>query len=97
MNGNNVYVMKIKDNPKLASDFINRTIDFENARKSFATVYVFYGSLSYSLSNETPQMDGVALFGSIGGNLSLFLGLSMFSLCEIVEILMEIYFIKKNA
>ena len=96
MNGNDVYVMKIKNNSKLAADFINRTIDSKNARKSFATLYVFYESLSYTLSNETPQMDGVSLFGSIGGNLSLFLGVSLFSLCEIIELIMELIFIRKN-
>jgi hypothetical protein len=96
LNGNELYVMKIKNNSKLASDFINRTIDSKNARKSFATVYVFYESLSYTLSNETPQMDGVSLFGSIGGNLSLFLGVSLFSLCEIIELIMELIFIRKN-
>jgi hypothetical protein len=34
--------------------------------------------------------------GSIGGNLSLVLGVSMFSLCELVEVLIEIYFIEKK-
>jgi hypothetical protein len=51
LNGNDFYVMKIKNNPSLASDFINRTIDFKNARKSIVRVSVFYQSLSYTLSN----------------------------------------------
>jgi len=96
LNGNDVYVMKIKNNSKLASDFINKTIDSKNARKSFVRVSVFYQSLSYTLSNESPQMDGVALLGSIGGNSSLFLGVSLFSLCEIIELIMELMFIRKN-
>jgi hypothetical protein len=96
LNGNDVYVMKIKNNSKLASDFINRTIDSRNARKSIVRVSVFYQSLSYTLSNESPQVDGVALFGSIGGNLSLFLGVSLFSLCEIIELIMELMYIRRN-
>jgi hypothetical protein len=94
--GNDVYMMKIKNNSKLRSDFTNRTIDSKNARESFVRVSVFYQSLSYTLSHESPQMDGVALFGSIGGNLSLFLGVSLFSLCEIIELIMELIFIRKS-
>ena len=55
---------------------------------------IFYNSLSYDLSIESPQMDWVSLLASIGGNLSLFLGVSVFSLCELIEVGIEIYFIK---
>ena len=41
-------------------------------------------------------MNIVSLLASIGGNLSLFLGVSVFSLCEIIEVLIEIYFIVKK-
>ena len=40
-------------------------------------------------------MNFVSLLANIGGNLGLFLGVSVFSLCEIVEIFIEIFFIKK--
>ena len=42
-------------------------------------------------------MDWVNLLASIGGNLSLFLGVSVFSVCEIIEVLIEIYFIKNKS
>ena len=41
-----------------------------------------------------PLFDIVSLLGSIGGNLSLFLGVSVFSLCEIVEVIIEILIIE---
>ena len=41
-------------------------------------------------------MDIAALLGNIGGNLGLFLGMSMLSVCEIIEILIEIFLIKIN-
>ena len=90
------YLAYIQKNANLSSDFINRSIDSSTAEESFVSVNVFYESLSYTLSNETPQMDGVSLFGSIGGNLSLFLGVSLFSLCEIIELIMELILIRKN-
>jgi hypothetical protein len=43
---------------------------------------------------ESPQMDIIALLASIGGNLGLFLGVSVFSLCELIVVFMEIYFIR---
>ena len=58
-------------------------------------VILFYGSLSYTISTELPQMNFVSLLANIGGNLGLFLGVSVFSLCEIVEIFIEVFFIKK--
>ena len=95
LNGYN-YINYIQSNPNLASDFINRTLDLTSARESFVQVNVFYQSLSYTLTTESPQMDGVTLFGSIGGNLGLFLGVSVFSLCELIEVTFQVYFILKQ-
>jgi len=92
----NSYISTIKNNPNLASDFINRTIDASNIEKSFLTVNIFYDSLSYTLTTESPQIDFVSLLGSIGGNLGLFLGVNIFSLCEIIEVVIEILFITKR-
>ena len=36
-------------------------------------------------------MDFVSLLASIGGNLSLFLGVSFFSLFEVVDVLVEMF------
>jgi hypothetical protein len=66
------------------------------AAQSFIHVYIFYNSLSYIFSLESPAMDVVSLLASIGGNLSLFLGVSVFSLFEIFEVLLEIIFLKTN-
>ena len=92
----NYFDSKIKTNPNLASDFINRTIDAATARESFARVFIFYDSLSYTQTTESPQMNAVSLLGSIGGNLSLFLGVSFFSLCEIFEVAIEMFYALKN-
>ena len=84
------------NNPNLVKDFKNRTIDAEVARESIVSVIVFYESLSYTLTTEIPQVDIVSLLGSIGGNLSLFLGVSFFSLCEIFEVAIEMFYALKN-
>ena len=89
----NQYKSYILNNSNLLSDYINRTIDANTARESFVKVNLFYSSLSYTSTNETPQMDLVSLLASIGGSLGLFLGVSVFSLCEIVEVMIEIIYI----
>ena len=92
----NKYIDYILNNPNLVKDFKNRTIDAEVARESIVSVIVFYESLSYTLTTEIPQVDIVSLLGSIGGNLSLFLGVSFFSLCEIFEVAIEMFYALKN-
>ena len=89
------YLSRIK-NSNLSTDFINRTIDAATVEKSIVHVNIFYESLSYTETTESPQMNIVSLLGSIGGHLGLFLGVSIFSLCEIIEVLIEIYFIIKG-
>ena len=78
------------------STFINRTIDAATVEKSIVHVNIFYESLSYTETTESPQMDFVSLLASIGGTLSLFLGVSAFSFCEVAEVMIEIYFLVKN-
>jgi len=89
-------VNKIKDNPNLAVNFVAEAINAETVRKSFARINVFYESLSYTVSEEAPQWDGFSLIANIGGNLGLFMGVSFFSICEIVATLIELYFFHKK-
>ena len=95
---NGYYLGRIKNNPNLSMDFINRTLDSQTVRESIVAVNIFYESLSYSLTTESPQMDVASLLGSIGGNLGLFLGISVFSICEVIEVVIEIILIfrKRN-
>ena len=84
----------IQNNGRLSSDFINRTIDATSARESVVKLNIYYDSLSYTETIEAPQMDIISLLASIGGNLSLFLGLSVFSLFELIEVLLMIVYFK---
>ncbi len=88
------FIEHILSNERLLSNFINRTIDAHTARESFVRVNIFYDSLSYVETTESPQMDLISLLASIGGNLSLFLGVSVLSLFELVEVALIIFSIK---
>ena len=91
------YVDAIKENPNLSVDFLQRKVsDVTTARESVTSVKIFYERLSYKVSNESPQMDAVSLVANIGGNLGLFLGVSLFSLGEILTVLFELCFISRK-
>ena len=71
-----------------ASDFITRPINFENAKNSIARIYIFYDSLSYIKSVEQARSGSVLeLAANIGGILGLFLGVSLLSFFELIEVL----------
>jgi hypothetical protein len=72
-------------------------ISYEITTKTFATkasvnfvqLKLFYDSLAFSSSTDTPSMDIVAILSNLGGTLGLFLGVCAFSLCEFVHVFVE--------
>ena len=95
LNGLN-YALEIVMNSKLSRDFVTKQTDKESGAQSFISLNIFYDSLSYEWTVEKEKMNVVDLLANVGGNLSLFLGVSIFTLLEIFEVLLEIYFLKKN-
>ena len=94
--GGDYYLYLLRSKPNLESDFVTQIITESVALKNFVELQISYDSLSYEIAKETPKMNAVDLVASIGGNLSLFLGVSIFSVFEILEILIEVHFIKKK-
>ena len=90
----NLNVDFINTKPDISSDFMTKPINPDNSKQSFVSVYLYYDSLAYTLSTETPVMDVVGLLANIGGTLVLFLGISLLHICEIIEVIIEIIFIK---
>jgi hypothetical protein len=80
--------------PNLAKDFLVNTIDPSAASKSFAWINIFYKQLSYEISTETAQLNLVLLCANIGGYLSLFLGVSLLSFFELVQLCVEIVLLR---
>jgi hypothetical protein len=48
---------------------------------------IYYYTLEYTFISESPQTTELGLFASIGGTLGIFISLSLFTVFEIVEIL----------
>ena len=88
------YIEFINANEVLKNDFVTQTVDKTTAKDSMVCVSVFYDTFAYLYTKDTPQMDIVSLLANIGGNLGLFLGVSLFSMWEVIDVLIEVYFIK---
>ena len=92
-----IYVNQIQNNTNLVMDFVTKQINAENAQKSIVSVNLFYESLSYTWSEEEVACDWICVFANIGGTLGLFMGAGILSLGEIVEVLMEIFFLYRQS
>jgi hypothetical protein len=93
----NILFDFIMSNSNLKSNFIDyNKIDMDAAKKSFVYFSVFYKQLSYEVSSESPQLTLITLFANMGSYLGLFLGVSVFSLVEIIQVLIEIAFVKSR-
>jgi hypothetical protein len=93
-----VYLDVINERANLLADFSSMSksrTNLEKARKSFVYLYLSYDSLSYISSQERPNMDIVSLLANVGGNLGLFLGVSVLSLCELVDFFIEVVYLAK--
>lgn len=66
---------------------------YENVTKSFFSMNVYYEDLQYLSISKMPKLQVFDLFSSIGGLFGLFLGMSILSFLELIEIFFETFFI----
>jgi hypothetical protein len=86
----------IRESRILSSQFNGRPLNTETALKSFVRVLISYDTLSYELTTESAKMEIVDLLANIGGNLGLFMGVSVLSLCELVVVFVEFCYLFKT-
>jgi hypothetical protein len=70
------------------SNNVNELLEF--SKSGFLRISINYDKLYYTLIKENPAMSGNDLFGLIGGQIGLFLGISLLSLVEIVELIVSV-------
>lgn len=61
--------------------------------RTTAYLSIFYEDLAYTFTEEVPAIDGFSVLGTIGGNLGLFIGASLLTFVEVIELIFEILFI----
>ena len=57
-----------------------------------AEVMIYYETHDYTLIQQVPQISPTNLFGDIGGILGLLIGVSILSIAEIMEFMIELIF-----
>ncbi|WKY07904.1 hypothetical protein Q1695_007417 [Nippostrongylus brasiliensis] len=59
-------------------------------RKNTAYIEIYYEQLNFETLNETAGYTMVNLFSDFGGNIGLWIGFSVITICEIIELIFEI-------
>ena len=89
------YAYNMLQDPSLLNRFDNPSqVTYETLKESTLGVSVYFDALESTNIEESPQIEFVDLIAGIGGTLGLFLGISVLSLFEFVEIFLEILFFK---
>jgi hypothetical protein len=57
----------------------------EYVKKNFAVVHVVYDTFSVQTIQISPAMSAFSLFGTVGGNLGMWVGISMMTIIEALE------------
>ncbi|RNA15318.1 amiloride-sensitive sodium channel subunit beta [Brachionus plicatilis] len=89
---NPMYEQSLSNYQGLDYVYSNKSVNSED----LAVVNIFYRNLGYVSITESPTTTVVSLFSNIGGIAGLFLGISVLTLVEVIEVLMKIIFIFKN-
>ena len=92
------YLNYLKYHTDILSRFPNPNNVIDNQiTKACVYLNVFYDDLDTIYTSEQPVITPESLFGNIGGNLGLFVGISLLSLVEIIELVLNILFTVINS
>ena len=67
----------------------NETVTLETVKNSLVRLNIYYNTLSYTIITENESITLVSLLSNIGGSIGLFLGSSLLSIVELVEIFIK--------
>lgn len=77
------------NNETISEPSIKNFKTYDQAKKNYLCLLVFYSDLKYSFISQIAKTELFSCISSIGGILSLFLGISFISFFEIFEIIFE--------
>jgi hypothetical protein len=85
-----LFAALVKSRPVYASDFTTTTpINDVTSSNKFVELNLYYDSLTYTTSTDSPSMDIAAFLANVGGTLCLLLGISLLSVCELIHVIIE--------
>jgi hypothetical protein len=65
-------------------------VTYEMFKESLVRIFIYFDEIKTTEITESPSMTLVDLVANIGGTLGLFIGVSLLSFVEIIELLMEV-------
>jgi hypothetical protein len=80
------YYSNIIQEKAKSLNITNETWSLEEVKNNIITFSIYYDTFSYSITTETPSLDVIGLLAFIGGTLGLFLGVSILTMVELIEI-----------
>ena len=86
-----IYVDEVRKRKNFKSKYDNKTLYRSNILNKLTRVNIFYDSLSYTLITESVSMNGVSLLAAIGGFMGMFLGMSLMTQIEFLEIILRLF------
>ena len=89
-----VYLDVVKNRTRFVSKYDNGTLTTGAILNGLLKVNIYYDSLSYTQITESVSMNQVSLLAAIGGFMGLFMGMSLMTLVELLEICMK-FLLKK--
>ena len=81
------YYAKWLANNSPVKHFYGSDSTFDEIANSVMKVNIFYNKLSYDYYSDTPLLTFVGLLSNFGGYLGLFIGMSVLSMLEVIELL----------
>jgi len=76
-------------NSSVGPKYGNISFDDDDVANCFIQLNIYYKTLGYSESYESPLVDVVTLFSNLGGVISLLCGVSLLSIFEIIDVFIE--------
>ena len=73
----------------IQNDTTESNYDIDSYQDFYYSLNFYYSSTEYTYISQSPQMTLINLLSNMGGSLGMFLGMSVFSLIELLEIIIK--------
>ena len=86
-----IYFDLINKISTLKSKYDDEDLSLKTIQEGIVKLNIYYESLAYVEMSESISMNLVSLFSSIGGFMGMFLGMSLMTLVEVLEIIIKFF------
>ncbi len=84
-----IYHDFFKENPAFKSKYDEEEVSLHIVKQGITKLNIYYDSLTYTEMTESVSMNSVSLLSSISGFMGMFLGMSLMTLVEVLEIVIK--------